>query len=151
MAGAHIGRPIPLPPPSPSGRYTVPDVVFLSFSSRFDGRTIRVDKASDTGPRGGGYGGRGGGGGFGQRGGYGGSPQLHQVPFGGHQQQQYPMGAPPVYGQPYGGRGGYGQQVPQYSAPPAQGKDNTNDSVAGTAPRHPPYRKRGEEKLTVLR
>ncbi|GJC99642.1 RNA recognition domain-containing protein [Colletotrichum higginsianum] len=42
----------------------------------FDGRTIRVDKASDNGPRGGGGGGfRGGGGGFGGgRGGYGGAP-----------------------------------------------------------------------------
>jgi RNA recognition motif-containing protein len=48
----------------------------LLTASRFDGRTIRVDKASDRGGGGGGggYGGRGGGGGGGynQGGGYGG-------------------------------------------------------------------------------
>ena len=85
---------------------------------RFDGRTIRVDKASDTGPRGG-YGGRGGGpGGFVQRGGFGGSPHMGQMPFGQH--QQYPMAAPPMYAPQYG-RGGYPPQMPQYGGPPAQG------------------------------
>ncbi|KAJ9144457.1 hypothetical protein NKR19_g6390 [Coniochaeta hoffmannii] len=80
----------------------------------FDGRTIRVDKASDSGPRGGG-GGRGGGGygrgGYGgqQMGGYGGAPQQ---PYGVPQQG---------YGQPYG-RGGYGAPAPApYGAPPQQG------------------------------
>lgn len=80
----------------------------------FDGRQIRVDKASDTGPRGGGFG-RGGGGGFGGRGGYG-APQMA---YGG--QPGY-MPGPPMYGQmPYGGRGGYPQQPqPQqgYGTPP---------------------------------
>ncbi len=97
---------------------------------RFDGRTIRVDKASDTGPRGG-YGGRGGGGGgFGQRGGgYMGSPQvaqMPQMPFGVHPQQGYPMASHPMYAaaQPYG-RGGYAQPVPQYgAAPQQQGKED---------------------------
>lgn len=74
----------------------------------FDGRTIRVDKASDNGPRGQGRGGFG-------RGGY-----------GGHQQQQpYGMGAP---GPGYGGPGpnmyqaqynrGYPQQQQGYGGPP---------------------------------
>lgn len=84
---------------------------------RFDGRQIRVDKASDTGPRGGVYGGgRGSGGGFGGRGGYG-APQM---PYGG--QPGYGMPAPQgMYNQmPYGGRGGYQQPPPQqgYGTPP---------------------------------
>ncbi|CAI0647172.1 unnamed protein product, partial [Colletotrichum noveboracense] len=41
----------------------------------FDGRTIRVDKASDNGPRGGGF--RGGFGGGGGRGGYGAPPMPY--------------------------------------------------------------------------
>jgi len=95
---------------------------------RFDGRTIRVDKASDTGPRGG-YGGRGGGpGGFGQRGGFGGSPHMGQMPFG-QQHQQYPMAGPPMYAPQYGGRGGYPPQVPQYGGPPAQGTADTLDQL----------------------
>ncbi|ORY66016.1 uncharacterized protein BCR38DRAFT_456675 [Pseudomassariella vexata] len=82
----------------------------------FDGRTIRVDKASDTGPRGGGGGfGGGRGGGYGGRGGsYGGAPQ-----YGGQQGGGYGQGAyPPAQG--YGGGrggGGYGQQA-QYGTPP---------------------------------
>ncbi|KAK3694660.1 hypothetical protein B0T22DRAFT_77711 [Podospora appendiculata] len=86
----------------------------------FDGRTIRVDKASDSGPRGGGGGGRGGGG-YGRGGGYGGQQMgggygAPQQPYGVPQQQQY--------GQPYGGGGGrgYAQAAPAgYGAPPPQG------------------------------
>jgi hypothetical protein len=96
--------------------YTMGKMVLMR-RRRFDGRTIRVDKASDTGPRGG-YG-RGGGGGFGQRGGFGG-PMMPQMPFGVHPQQQYPM-APPMYAQPYGRGGGYPPQMQQYGAPQAQG------------------------------
>lgn len=83
----------------------------------FDGRTIRVDKASDSGPRGGGGGGRGGGG-YG-RGGYGGQQQMGG--YGGAPQQPY--GVPQQgYGQPYGGRGGYGAPAPApYGAPAQQG------------------------------
>ncbi|KAB5530462.1 RNA recognition domain-containing protein [Coniochaeta sp. 2T2.1] len=79
----------------------------------FDGRTIRVDKASDSGPRGGG-GGRGGGG-YG-RGGYG------QQQMGGYGAPQQPYGVPQQgYGQGYG-RGGYGAPAPApYGAPPQQG------------------------------
>uniref|UniRef100_A0A8H7TL48 RRM domain-containing protein n=1 Tax=Bionectria ochroleuca TaxID=29856 RepID=A0A8H7TL48_BIOOC len=54
----------------------------------FDGRTIRVDKASDNGPRGGGFGGRGG---FG-RGGY---PQAGP-PYGQHGPGYNLGGAPPM-------------------------------------------------------
>ncbi|KAK8126407.1 uncharacterized protein PG998_002166 [Apiospora kogelbergensis] len=61
----------------------------------FDGRTIRVDRASDTGPRGGGGGG--GRGGFSARGGYGAPP----MPYG------YAMPAP-YYPDPQ-----QGQQMPQ--------------------------------------
>jgi len=89
----------------------------------FDGRTIRVDKASDTGPRGGG---RGGGGGFGGRGGYGGlpagAPHAANFGYGAPPAQPYGM-APGMYSQPYGR--GYGQAAPQaYGAPPQQGWAN---------------------------
>lgn len=103
-------------------RYTNEDDAHKAITAmnniEFDGRTIRVDKASDTGPRGGG------GGGFrggysGGRGGYA-SPQMPQM-YGMHpQQQQQQYGAPQMYPSPYG-RGGYPQQVPGYGAPPAQG------------------------------
>ncbi|KAL6908714.1 hypothetical protein GGI43DRAFT_152754 [Trichoderma evansii] len=102
----------------------------------FDGRTIRVDKASDNGPRGGGgfanrgngqsYGGRGGYGG--QGGGYGGAPgygapnMYQQAPYGrGYPQPQPGYGMPPQgYGvpAPYGGYQNAPQQPPQ---PPQQG------------------------------
>ncbi|TDZ65915.1 Cold-inducible RNA-binding protein [Colletotrichum trifolii] len=77
----------------------------------FDGRTIRVDKASDNGPRGGGGGGFRGGYGGG-RGGYGAPPvqQYGGAPGG------YP--APNMYQQPVYGRG-YPQQ-PYGGAPPQQ-------------------------------
>ncbi|OLN95920.1 Cold-inducible RNA-binding protein [Colletotrichum chlorophyti] len=78
----------------------------------FDGRTIRVDKASDNGPRGGGgfRGGFGGG-----RGGYGAPPAPYGAPGG------YPVGVPNanVY-QPAYGRG-YPQQQPYGGAPPQDG------------------------------
>ncbi|CAK7227565.1 hypothetical protein SEUCBS140593_006621 [Sporothrix eucalyptigena] len=82
----------------------------------FDGRTIRVDRASDAGPRGG-FSGRGGPGGYGQRGGYGGGQPMHQVPYG-VPPQGYMQG-PPMYGQSYG-RGGYPPQG-QYGGQPVQG------------------------------
>jgi len=114
----------------------------------FDGRTIRVDKASDTGPRGGGggYGGRGGGG-FGGRGGYGQGP-AGGAPMGGMAygapQQQYGM-PPNVYAQPYGGRGGYAQAGPGYGAPPAQGWGNpyTYPDPSQGAQQHQPQHQGG--------
>ncbi|KYK59989.1 cold response protein 2 [Drechmeria coniospora] len=89
----------------------------------FDGRTIRVDKASDNGPRGGGggYGGRGGGfggrsGGYGAPMQYGGPPQGSGGYGGGPQQGYNPA--------PYA-RGGYapqpGYQQGGYGAPPQYG------------------------------
>ncbi|OAA82587.1 glycine-rich RNA-binding protein [Akanthomyces lecanii RCEF 1005] len=89
--------------------------------SRFDGRTIRVDKASDNGPRGGGGGGYGRGqGGYG-RGGYGGGPpQYGGPPQGGG----YPMGQQNVYPPVAYGRGypapqqGYAPPPQGYGAPP---------------------------------
>lgn len=80
----------------------------------FDGRTIRVDKASDTGPRGGG--------GFGRGGGY-------AAGRGGYPPMAYPAGQPaPGYGMPNPamyppvyGRGGYPPQMPAYGTPPPQG------------------------------
>ncbi|KFH40539.1 Glycine-rich RNA-binding protein-like protein [Hapsidospora chrysogenum ATCC 11550] len=79
----------------------------------FDGRAIRVDKASDNGPRGG-FGGRGGYGGG--RGGYPNAPMQYGAP----PAHGYPMGAPPMQ---YGAPMGYGRGYPQpgYGAPPPQG------------------------------
>jgi hypothetical protein len=102
----------------------------------FDGRTIRVDKASDTGPRGGG---RGGGGGF-SRGGYGqgpvgGSP-MPGIAYGTPQQ---PYGMPPnMYAQPYGR--GFQQAPAGYGAPPPQGWANpyTYADPSQQAQQHPP-------------
>jgi len=87
---------------------------------RFDGRTIRVDKASDTGPRGGG--GRGGPGGYGrgaQQWAPVGSP-MQGIAYGAPQQG---YGMPPnPYVQPYGR--GYPHPGPAGYAPPPpqQGK-----------------------------
>ncbi|KAK6213977.1 RNA recognition domain-containing protein [Colletotrichum tabaci] len=83
----------------------------------FDGRTIRVDKASDNGPRGGGGGGFRGGGFGGGRGGYGGAPPA---PYGAAP-GGYPVGVPNMYQQqqPAYGRG-YPPQQP-YGAPPQDG------------------------------
>lgn len=86
----------------------------------FDGRAIRVDKASDSGPRGGGRGGFGGG--FGGRGGGGGGYNNAPMGYGGPPQHGggYQMnGGPNMYQQPQYGRGGYPQQG--YGAPPPQG------------------------------
>ncbi|KAJ6788090.1 hypothetical protein PWT90_10785 [Aphanocladium album] len=89
-------------------------LILMYSRSRFDGRTIRVDKASDNGPRGGGGFGRGGHGGYG-RGGYGGQMQYGGPPPGGG----YPMGQPNVYPPVAYGRG-Y-PVPPQGYAPPPQG------------------------------
>ncbi|KAG5958361.1 hypothetical protein E4U58_005385 [Claviceps cyperi] len=91
----------------------------------FDGRTIRVDKASENGSRGGYGGGRGGPSGYGGRGGY--PPQMGYGHH--HQAPGYPvapqMYAPVAYGRSYPQAGygmppqGYG--VPQYGyADPSQ-------------------------------
>lgn len=73
----------------------------------FDGRTIRVDKASDSGPRGGGGGGGfGGRGGYPARGGYGGV----QMAYGGQPAPGY--GMPAMYAP-----AGY-QPQPGYGTPP---------------------------------
>ncbi|KJR81692.1 uncharacterized protein SPSK_00809 [Sporothrix schenckii 1099-18] len=85
----------------------------------FDGRTIRVDRASDTGPRGG-FPGRGGPVGYGPRGGYGGPQHMQGVPYG-VPPQGYAMSGPPMYGQSYG-RGGYPPQG-QYGGQPAPEMD----------------------------
>ncbi|EON97292.1 putative glycine-rich rna-binding protein [Phaeoacremonium minimum UCRPA7] len=108
-------------------RYTNEDDAQKAISAmnnvEFDGRTIRVDKASDTGPRGGYPSGRGGGGGgYGQRGGFGGAPQMPQMAYGVHPGQQYQMPPPQMaYGQQYGRGGGYPQPAPGYGTPPQQG------------------------------
>ncbi|KAK6070023.1 RNA recognition domain-containing protein [Seiridium cupressi] len=78
----------------------------------FDGRTIRVDKASDTGPRGGagGFGGRGG---SYPAGAYANPYGVQPVPgYGMPAQQMYP----PAYG-----RGGYPPQQAPYGAQAPQG------------------------------
>ncbi|KPM38070.1 hypothetical protein AK830_g8475 [Neonectria ditissima] len=87
----------------------------------FDGRTIRVDKASDNGPRGGGGFGGGRGGGFGGgRGGYN-APMQYGAPSGpGYNAPNPNMYAPMQYGR------GYPQQQQQqqpggYGAPPQEG------------------------------
>ncbi|EWG37178.1 hypothetical protein FVEG_00902 [Fusarium verticillioides 7600] len=80
----------------------------------FDGRTIRVDKASDNGPRGG----------FGRGGGYGrgfGGPVPYGMAPPGH---GYQVPAPNMYApMPYGR--GYPPPQQAYGAPP-QGKLRTN-------------------------
>ena len=79
----------------------------LDYYCRFDGRTIRVDKASDSGPRA--PGGRGGaGGGYMARGGYGAPPMPYVPP------QGYPMPGMNMPPQAYGR--GYAPQPP-YGAP----------------------------------
>lgn len=97
--------------------------------NRFDGRTIRVDRASDNGPRGG-YPPRGGGAmGYGMRGGFGGMAAPGMAPMGyGHPQQSYPMAAhPQMYAaQQQYGRGGYPPQpAMNYNGMPQQGKQRT--------------------------
>lgn len=105
---------------------------------RFDGRTIRVDRASDSGPRGG-YPPRGGGamGGYGMRGGYGGMAAPGMAPMGyGHPQQSYPMaGHPQMYAaQQQYGRGGYPPQPSMnYNAMPQQGTSRSRKYLAPMA------------------
>ncbi|KAK8089661.1 cold response protein 2 [Apiospora hydei] len=77
----------------------------------FDGRTIRVDRASDTGPRGGGAGR----GGFGGRGGYGAAP----MPYGG--QPAYGMPQQAMYAPAYG-RGAYPLNRLDMARLPPQGR-----------------------------
>ncbi|RDA94188.1 hypothetical protein CP533_6556 [Ophiocordyceps camponoti-saundersi (nom. inval.)] len=79
----------------------------------FDGRMIRVDKASDNGPRGGGYGGRGNGSGYG--GGRGGYPVP--MSYGMPPQAGYPVAAPHMYAPMAYGRG-YPPHQPGYNVPP---------------------------------
>ncbi|CRK26955.1 hypothetical protein VD0002_g1484 [Verticillium dahliae] len=106
----------------------------------FDGRTIRVDRASDNGPRGGGggFGRGGGGGGYGGRGGYGGgggyggppqhgygsNPNPYQQGYGGgrgYAPPQQGYGAPPPGQDPYGAPGGYGGGYQGQQQPPNGG------------------------------
>ncbi|KAJ1331441.1 cold-inducible RNA-binding protein [Microdochium nivale] len=93
----------------------------------FDGRTIRVDKASDTGPKGGYGAGRGGAPGFGGVGGYA-QPQMPYATAG--QPAMYGMAPNPAMYAPQYGQGGYspqsaygyGQTSPQgYSMPGVYG------------------------------
>lgn len=106
----------------------------------FDGRAIRVDKASDNGPRGGGRGG--GGGGFGGRGGYNGAPMQYGAP----QQGGYPMnGSHNMYQQQpmqYGRGGypqpGYGAAPPQGFAPPQYGYDSPQQQMPPQGGPHQP-------------
>lgn len=85
----------------------------LTKQIRFDGRSIRVDRASDTGPRGGG----GRGGAYPPRGGY---VQQPQMPYAAGQQVAYGMPNQVMYPPAYGRGGGYPQ--PGYGTPPPQGK-----------------------------
>ncbi|ROT39864.1 hypothetical protein SODALDRAFT_139730 [Sodiomyces alkalinus F11] len=91
----------------------------------FDGRQIRVDKASDSGPRGGGFGGGRGGGGYGGRGGGGGYGAGAPMSYAAAPAQGYPMAAPNMYAPAYG-RGGF-VPPPAYGMPPQghpQGKNH---------------------------
>lgn len=96
----------------PNGRPLVAPHPDVNLTPRFDGRQIRVDIASDTGPRGGG-GPRGGQGGYG-RGGYS-MPVVgggHPGPGVGYAPQPYGM-PPGAYQQAYGrGYGPVNQAVP---------------------------------------
>jgi len=116
----------------------------------FDGRAIRVDKASDNGPRGG----RGGfGGGFGGRGG--GGFNNGPMQYGGPPQGGYPMngGGPNMYQQQpmQYGRGGYPQPgygsgpPPQGYAPPQYGYDPSQQQQMPQqgGPQGPPQSGRG--------
>lgn len=92
----------------------------LTRHRRFDGRQIRVDKASDTGPKGGGRGGGGGGPNSYARGGF--MPvaapptAVPGIAYG----SQQPYGMPPnMYHQPYGR--GYAPAAPAGYAVPPQG------------------------------
>ncbi|KAK3299059.1 uncharacterized protein B0H64DRAFT_439466 [Chaetomium fimeti] len=100
-------------------RYTNEDDAIKAIEAMnnvdFDGRQIRVDKASDTGPRGGG---RGGGGGAYPRSGYAPMPVAGGPIAYGTQQPPYGMAPQNMYQQPYG-RGGYAPAAPGgYTMPP---------------------------------
>lgn len=89
------------------GSFAIASWVYELIICRFDGRTIRVDKASDNGPRGGGGFGRGGGG-YG-RGGFGGpAPYGMGHPGPGYQMPAPNMYAPMPYGRGYPPQQGYG-------------------------------------------
>lgn len=112
---------------------------------RFDGRTIRVDKASDTGPRGGG-GGRGGGG-YGGRGGGGYGPPSGGAPmhYGAPPQQQYGMQNPYAPQQGYGrggyqgGSGGYAPQSKKTTPQCQNSKTSKTNTVQGWGQPYPAY------------
>ena len=87
----------------------------LTELTRFDGRPIRVDRASDTGPKGG----------YGARGGYASVPRgaygQPQMAYGGGQPGPYDMRGQNMYApQPAYGRGGYPPQPIAYGGPPPQ-------------------------------
>ena len=100
--------------------FTAPNGItawLLTNRLRFDGRQIRVDKASDTGPKGGGRGG--GPSSYGRGGGFGPMPVagMPGIAYG----SQQPYGMPPnMYHQPYAGRG-YAPAAPAGYAVPPQG------------------------------
>lgn len=100
-------------------RYTSEDNALAAIDAmnnkEFDGREIRVDKASDSGPRGGFNAGRGGGQGYGNR--MGGYPQQHMGGMPPQMPQGYGMPAPQMYAPMQYGRG-YGQPQPGYGVPP---------------------------------
>ncbi|KAK4456578.1 glycine-rich RNA-binding protein 4 [Cladorrhinum samala] len=129
-------------------RYTNEDDAQKAISAmnniEFDGRTIRVDKASDTGPRGGG--GRGGPGGYGrgaQQWAPVGSP-MQGIAYGAPQQG---YGMPPnPYVQPYGR--GYPHPGPAgYAPPPPQqgwyGYDPSQQGAQHIQPHQPPTQGQG--------
>ncbi|KAI5466171.1 hypothetical protein BGZ63DRAFT_420677 [Mariannaea sp. PMI_226] len=105
----------------------------------FDGRVIRVDKASDNGPRGG----------FGRGGGYGRGFNA-PAPYGGMPAPGYQMPAPNMYApMPYG-RGypppqpGYGMPPQGYGAPPYGYQDPSQQPPAPPGgPQQPPQGGRG--------
>lgn len=115
----------------------------------FDGRTIRVDKASDNGPRGGGGGfggGRGGGGFGGGRGGYN-APMQYGAPSGpGFNAPNPNMYAPMQYGRGYPQQQQQQQQQPGgYGAPPQapQQYGGYSDPQQPPAQQQPPQGGRG--------
>ncbi|KAI0135229.1 hypothetical protein F4814DRAFT_444048 [Daldinia grandis] len=96
----------------------------------FDGRSIRVDRASDTGPRGG----SGRGGAYPPRGGY---VQQPQMPYAAGQPVAYGMPNQVMYPPAYGRGAGYPQ--PGYGTPPPQGYaayGYPDQQQAGQQPQH---------------
>ncbi|KHO00093.1 cold response protein 2 [Metarhizium album ARSEF 1941] len=108
----------------------------------FDGRTIRVDKASDNSSRGGYGGGRGGGAAFGGRGGYG-TPMPYGLP---QQPPAYPVVAPQMYapaavayGRPYPQpQPGYGMPPQAYGVPQYGYADPSQQPVPMSQQHQPP-------------